>query len=709
MKYKTNLLSLAVGLFSASSLFAADFVEATDAHISQGLMSSSSDQVKLIKSISLNNGNKVEKYQQQFKGVPVWGSQIAKRTGTAQGASVQGQFITGIVNEVPNVTPRFSGKDMLNRAVESHLLQTQGFASDRKSLASYLAAAENKQFKLWVRLDQNNEAQLVYLVSWVEYGSEPSRPTMFIDAHTGLVIDQWDGLAHADATGPGGNEKTGQYFYGTDFPALNVDSSCRMSSPNVDTVDMNHKTSGGSIFQFNCPENTYKYINGAYSPLNDAHYFGNVVFNMYEEWYSTAPITQKLKMRVHYSNSYENAFWDGSQMTFGDGKNTFHPLVSLDVSAHEVSHGFTEQNSGLQYANQSGGINEAFSDMAGEAAEYFMKGSNDWKVGADIFKGTGSLRYMDDPTRDGSSIGHASDYYSGMDVHHSSGVFNRAFYLMATTSGWNTRKAFDVFVLANQTYWSQNSDYTSGACGAVSAATDLGYSVTDVAAAFTTVGVSTASCGGGGGGDDTELENGVTLSNLSGSQSSETRYTFDVPSEASSALIQLAGGSGDADLYVKFGSQPTTSSYDCRPYKNGNSESCSFDPSQTGTYHVMLRGYSSYSSSSLTASYEGSTGGGSDSGTESNLSASRPNWLYFEVNIPAGATTFNANISGGSGDADLYIRQGAKPTTGSYDCRPYKSGNTETCTDSSPSAGTMHIGIRAYSTFSGVTMNWSYE
>ena len=127
---------------------------------------------------------------------------------------------------------------------------------------------------------------------------------------------------------------------------------------------------------------------------------------MYSGWYNTAPISQKLRMRVHYSNNYENAFWDGSQMTFGDGASTFYPLVSLDVSSHEVSHGFTEQNSGLRYAGQSGGINEAFSDMAGEAAEYFMKGSNDWLVGADIFKqAEGSLRYMEDPTRDGRSIG----------------------------------------------------------------------------------------------------------------------------------------------------------------------------------------------------------------------------------------------------------------------------------------------------------------
>lgn len=127
-----------------------------------------------------------------------------------------------------------------------------------------------------------------------------------------------------------------------------------------------------------------KTVNGAYSPLNDAHFFGKVVFDMYQQWLNTSPLTFQLTMRVHYGNNYENAFWDGRAMTFGDGYTRFYPLVDINVSAHEVSHGFTEQNSGLVYRDMSGGINEAFSDIAGEAAEYFMRGNVDWIVGADI-------------------------------------------------------------------------------------------------------------------------------------------------------------------------------------------------------------------------------------------------------------------------------------------------------------------------------------
>jgi vibriolysin len=71
-----------------------------------------------------------------------------------------------------------------------------------------------------------------------------------------------------------------------------------------------------------------KTINGAYSPLNDAHYFGGVIFNMYNAYIGKAPLSFQLVMKVHYSTSYENAFWDGTAMTFGDGASTFYPLVS---------------------------------------------------------------------------------------------------------------------------------------------------------------------------------------------------------------------------------------------------------------------------------------------------------------------------------------------------------------------------------------------
>ncbi|MDP4945822.1 MAG: S8 family serine peptidase [Alishewanella sp.] len=107
-----------------------------------------------------------------------------------------------------------------------------------------------------------------------------------------------------------------------------------------------------------------------------------------------------------------------------------------------------------------------------------------------------------------------------------------------------------------------------------------------------------------------------------------------------------------------------------------------------------------------TGSGSGATG---SSSTLPNLSASRNNWLHYTINIPAGMQNFTASIAGGTGDADLYVRRGARPTTSSFDCRPYLQGNNETCSISNPAAATWHISIRAYSTFSGVTLNVSYN
>lgn len=690
---------------------AADRIPATpDMLQSQGIAASATGaSMQPVTSVTLPNGKTITRFQQMHNGVPVWGQRITQSAGQGlMAAEVSGDMIDGLAAEVPSVKPALSADKAMEIAMQdalSHRSQ-QGLIAGSNTVSTLKQNSENQQRKLYVHLDSNDNARLAYLVSWVEYGSEPSRPFYFVDANTGEVLESWEGLAHQDATGPGGNEKTGRYDYGTDYPPMEVDANCRMDTANVETVDMQQKTSGGQVFSFTCPYNDNRYTNGAFSPLNDAHFFGNVVFNMYQDWYNTAPITQKLRMRVHYDSGYENAFWDGSQMTFGDGASTFYPLVSLDVSAHEVSHGFTEQNSGLEYQDQSGGINEAFSDMAGEAAEYFMKGTNDWKVGAEIFKGNGSLRYMDDPTKDGKSIGHASDYYSGIDVHHSSGVFNKAFYLMATSNGWNTRKAFDVMVLANQMYWTQNTDYVDGACGALKAAQDLSYDESVIVSAFDTVGVSTSNCGGGGGG--TVLTNGEAKTGLSGSAGSQQIFTLDVPAGASDLVFEMAGGSGDADLYVKFGSAPTTSNYDCRPWLSGNSETCTMPNATAGTWYVMINGYSSFSNVSLTGSFSDGNGGPT-SGEETNLSASRNNWLYFPVDVPAGVSQLDVSITGGSGDADLYLRKGSQPTTSQWDCRPYKGGNEESCSIASPAADTWYVGVRAYNAFSGVTLNWSYQ
>jgi len=116
-------------------------------------------------------------------------------------------------------------------------------------------------------------------------------------------------------------------------------------------------------------------------------------------------------------------------------------------------------------------------------------------------------------------------------------------------------------------------------------------------------------CDGSGGGGGTPTEPGVEpvsgqLTGLSGSRSAWDRYTWTIPAGVSTMTIQIAGGSGDADLYVRYGSQPTTSAYNCRPYKSGNNEVCTFTAPEAGTWHIGLRAYSTYSNVTMSYSYE---------------------------------------------------------------------------------------------------------
>ena len=582
------------------------------------------------------------RYNQSFRGVPIFGEGVVVSEDSAGNVrALFGNKVTGLERDIGSTTPRLSKAAAL-------------VAGKRAGLGNRISGmlTSNEKTELVIYVDDGGHGHLAYHVDFFAdsaTGGAPTRPSVLVDANSGRVLKQWENLQHAlVGTGPGGNSKTGQYEYGTNFGYLDVTQSgttCTMNNTNVKTVNLNNGSTNTSTtaFSYTCPRNTVKAINGAYAPLNDAHFFGGVIYNMYQAYIGMAPLTFQLQMKVHYKTSYENAFWNGSAMTFGDGASTFYPLVSLDVSSHEVSHGFTEQQSNLTYSGMSGGMNEAYSDMAGEAAEYYMRGSNDWKVGADIFKGTGALRYMNNPPLDGSSIDNAANFTSSMDVHYSSGVYNKAFYLLATKAGWNTQKAFQVFARANRDYWTASSTFNQGACGVQTAATDLGFTVADVTAAFTSVGVSCASTpppptGGG------VLTNGVAKTNQSGAAGASLNYTMVVPAGATGLKFVTSGGTGDSDLYVKFGSAPTTTSYTCKSEGGTNAETCSIATAQAGTYYVLVKGYSAFSGMSITGSY---TAGGGGGGTQTYTNTT-------DVSIPdnnSTGVTSTIAVSGRTGNA----------------------------------------------------------
>jgi Zn-dependent metalloprotease len=461
-----------------------------------------------------NNAGRTSRFTQTLNGIPIWNQLvIVEQDETGRSIGLEGTAVFDIGPEESGApTATLSADQALERAKEALTRLTPRAALSNEE-SSELAPFENEESSLVYFVTSDQQLRLSYVTSFFTTviddggGLKPARPVTIIDAETGETLDSFDNIQFAElGTGPAGNSKTGTYTWGTGtapkFEVTRSGNNCKMEIPTIKTEDLNNRTSGsGRAYSYNCFNNTRRPINGARSPLNDAQGFGKVVFDMFQDWYGTSPLTNQLHMRVHYSNNYENAFWNGRQMTFGDGATRFHPLVSMDVTAHEVAHGFTEQNSGLVYRNESGGMNEAFSDMAGEAVEYWFAQNRgqlfsgrtmpDLETGADIFKASGkALRYMCNPPLDGRSIGHIRDYRPGMDVHYSSGIYNKAFCILSKRSGWNVKKAFDIFVVANQNYWVPNETFRNGAAKVLKAAKRLRYAEADVIHAFKQVGIN---------------------------------------------------------------------------------------------------------------------------------------------------------------------------------------------------------------------------
>jgi Thermolysin metallopeptidase, catalytic domain/Thermolysin metallopeptidase, alpha-helical domain len=226
-------------------------------------------------------------------------------------------------------------------------------------------------------------------------GVGPGLWNTFYDAKTGELLWQFNGIdTLSQASGPGGNAKVARTWTN----ALDVEpsgSQFQMNTARLVTTNMNNGTAGAGTIVVG----PLSPISDA--PIDDAHGFAEITLNMLRDWQGYNSIDNAgfvIRSRVHYSSNYENAFWDGTQMTYGDGATTFYPLSgSVDVVAHEIDHGFTTFHSNLIYSRQSGGMNESFSDIAGEVAEAYYRGTApDFDVGRDIFRGNTALRFMFD-------------------------------------------------------------------------------------------------------------------------------------------------------------------------------------------------------------------------------------------------------------------------------------------------------------------------
>ncbi|WP_224372739.1 M4 family metallopeptidase [Hyalangium versicolor] len=424
----------------------------------------------------------------------------------------------------------------------------------------------------------------------------------------------------------------------------------------------------------------------------------------------------RLNATVHYAISYCNAYWDGTQLVFGDGDGvSWGPLgQDPDVVVHELTHAVTDYTSGLLYTGESGSLNEGLSDIFAAVcnswSQSWVINANVWRIGETSWTpptAGDALRYMDDP-----AVAAGDDYYPPTSLYGGAGIVSLAFKLLST-GGTHPRlkslvrvtpvgveAAARIFYRANSVYFTASTNFAGAKVATGLAASDLyggtSVQVTAVDQAWRAVGVGLPAtpC--------------VTQPLLSGAASSTVTAAFAVPAGASRLSVRIQGGTGDADLYVKQGSAPTTSLYDCRPYVAGNEEGCVFANPAAGQWYVMLRGYAAFSNVTFELCVDEQDCTLVKSEARSGLSGALNSTWRCTIQVPAGATNLAFNMAGGTGDADLFVRQGLAPTASAYNCRPRVAGNTESCLFPTPTAGTWHVMVQGYAAYSGTALTPSF-
>ncbi len=198
----------------------------------------------------------------------------------------------------------------------------------------------------------------------------------------------------------------------------------------------------------------------------------------------------------------------------------------------------------------------------------------------------------------------------------------------------------------------------------------------------------------------------MPIANLSGDASSEKFFRFDVPNGQAQLVFKISGGSGNADMYIRRGARPTTTTWDHRPMKPDNTESVSIDNPQGGIWYVMLKGTTAYRGLTIEARYvaPSTVTALKNNVPVTGITGAAGRELFYKIEVPAGQEKLEIRMSGGTGDADLYVKRGAAPKTSDYDYRPYLIGNEEAVDVRNPAAGTWFIMVRGYQAFAGITL-----
>ncbi|MGW4673101.1 M4 family metallopeptidase [Streptomyces sp. NPDC004324] len=452
------------------------------------------------------------RYERTYNGLPVLGGDLVvheSKAGRTEGVTRAVQTAIKVASLKPQVTTAKAEKQALTAAKSAGSAQTTADRAPRKVI--------------WAA---SGKPTLAYetVVGGLQDDGTPNQLHVITDAATGKKLYEYQGIE----TGTGKSLYSGTVTLSTtkSGTTYNLTDGTRGGHK---TYNLKHGTSGTGTL-FTDADDVWGTGTASSSTTDqtaaaDAAYGAQETWDFYKNTFGRNGIKNNgvgAYSRVHYGNSYVNAFWDDSCfcMTYGDGSGNTHPLTSLDVAGHEMSHGVTSNTAGLNYSGESGGLNEATSDIFGTGVEFYAANASDpgdYLIGEKInINGDGTpLRYMDKPSKDGGSADSWSSSVGNKDVHYSSGVANHFFYLLAEGSGAKTingvsynsptsngstvtgigrAKALQIWYKALTTYMTSTTNYKAARTATLSAASALyGSGSTEyatVAAAWSAVNVS---------------------------------------------------------------------------------------------------------------------------------------------------------------------------------------------------------------------------
>ncbi|MEU6381539.1 M4 family metallopeptidase [Streptomyces sp. NPDC046909] len=454
------------------------------------------------------------RYERTYAGLPVLGGDLVvheSKAGVTKGVSKATNKTIKVASLTPKLTVAKAEKAALTAA---------------KAAGSEKTAADGARKVIWAG---SGTPVLAYetIVGGFQDDGTPNQLHVITDAATGKKLFEYQGIENATGTGKSLYSGTVSLETTLSGSTYQLTDGTRGSHK---TYNKSHGTSSSAGTLFTDADNTWGTGAASSSTTDqtaavDAAYGAAETWDFYKNTFGRSGIKNNgvaAYSRVHYGNAYVNAFWDDSCfcMTYGDGEGNVNPLTSLDVAGHEMSHGVTSNTAGLNYSGESGGLNEATSDIFGTGVEFYAANSNDvgdYLIGEKIdINGDGTpLRYMDQPSKDGGSANYWSSSVGNLDVHYSSGVANHFFYLLSEGSGSKTingvsynsptyngstvtgigrAKALQIWYKALTTYFTSTTKYAGARTGTLSAAAALyGSGSTEynaVAAAWTAVNVS---------------------------------------------------------------------------------------------------------------------------------------------------------------------------------------------------------------------------